>query len=560
MMNKAKQTRLALSMLVAAGGVGSYAVTPSAHAVNESLDRLGDALIFPYYTTNAGWLTAFSVTNTRDYTVALKFRFLEADNSRDVLDFNVIMSPDDVFVGYVTDTGDGPEFRVASGDTTCTSPRVVNGLKLNKAAYSDGNSDGGSTDLARLTEGHVTVVMMGHTAANGDDGDIGLHANHNSPAFNCDIVDNRFLKSNIEDTRQQFGEPINSLRGEYSLLNVALGRAAAGTAVTLANFFNISLNDDHPQGRNPHCVGIWTQTDGAPNSCPNLITAQEPFDFLDPTLNDAWTKNGQSATAGGRYLSDRNNGDLRQAFFERGVDAVSFALQRSAVINQWSVNPDLGVKTDWVVTFPTKNFYVDFDPSSVQAALSNRRADLYPKGHVYKLAADNATIPVPYPPFAEWFQGKDNDNGRSCDEVLIRVIDREEMARAGGGTVPSPAPVEPIELCRETNVITFTSNGTGGDLLGSPQSVDVDVSALPLPFGWMELNFKPVPHNGWIRTTDIGNNGMSYGFITGKPVVGFMIQEKSFGEVTKNYALLTDHSYRRPKDVEHTDSSDSSGD
>ena len=28
------------------------------------IDGLGDALIFPYYTVNDGWLTAFALTNT----------------------------------------------------------------------------------------------------------------------------------------------------------------------------------------------------------------------------------------------------------------------------------------------------------------------------------------------------------------------------------------------------------------------------------------------------------------------------------------------------------------
>ena len=51
-------------------------------------DHLGQALIFPYYTVRGGWMTLFGVTNTSDQIVAVKVRFRESYNSRDVLDFN----------------------------------------------------------------------------------------------------------------------------------------------------------------------------------------------------------------------------------------------------------------------------------------------------------------------------------------------------------------------------------------------------------------------------------------------------------------------------------------
>ena len=49
------------------------------------------------------------------------------------------------------------------------------------------------------------------------------------------------------------------------------------------------------------------------------------------------------------------------------------------------------------------------------------------------------------------------------------------------------------------------------------------------PFGWMEMNFDP-------STTGGKHRHETKDRLLGMPVVGFMIQEKSFGDVTKNYA------------------------
>ena len=60
-MAKFKLKQLALAVGVAVGGMG---MVPSVQAVNLATDGLGQVLIFPYYTTRAGWNTLFNITNT----------------------------------------------------------------------------------------------------------------------------------------------------------------------------------------------------------------------------------------------------------------------------------------------------------------------------------------------------------------------------------------------------------------------------------------------------------------------------------------------------------------
>ena len=80
--------KLTLAVGVAVGGLS---LAPTAGAVSVSANNLGQALIFPYYTVRGGWTTLLGVTNTSNQVVAVKVRFREAYNSRDVFDFNIIL-------------------------------------------------------------------------------------------------------------------------------------------------------------------------------------------------------------------------------------------------------------------------------------------------------------------------------------------------------------------------------------------------------------------------------------------------------------------------------------
>ena len=86
-----------LTTAVVAGIAGVAGLANVATAVNLNPDGLGQVLIYPYYTVNAGNSPLLSVVNTTDEVKAVKVRFLEALNSREVLDFNLYLSPFDVW-------------------------------------------------------------------------------------------------------------------------------------------------------------------------------------------------------------------------------------------------------------------------------------------------------------------------------------------------------------------------------------------------------------------------------------------------------------------------------
>ena len=124
-MHKFKRNSLTLALVAAIGSVG-IAGTASA-AVHLSDNDQGQVLIYPYYTTRAGHDTYLSVLNTSALSKALKVRFYEGKNGRDVLNFNVYLSPYDIWTAAIVNTANGA--KIITADHTCTAPAIPAGGK-----------------------------------------------------------------------------------------------------------------------------------------------------------------------------------------------------------------------------------------------------------------------------------------------------------------------------------------------------------------------------------------------------------------------------------------------
>src|SRR5678816_4391157 len=115
------------SLYAALAGVSALGVTGAAQAVNLNPDGLGQVLIYPYYTTRAdaggnAYTSLLSVVNTTSSAKAVKVRFLEGKNSREVLDFNLFLSKHDVWTAAILpDTTTGGA-KVGTFDLSCTLP------------------------------------------------------------------------------------------------------------------------------------------------------------------------------------------------------------------------------------------------------------------------------------------------------------------------------------------------------------------------------------------------------------------------------------------------------
>src|SRR5690554_4995677 len=95
-----------LSTAIAAG-MGMGLMSTAAQAVYVNAQGTGQVLLYPYYSADSGNDTYVQVVNTSDIGKAVKVRFVESKNSQEVLDFNLYLSPHDVWAGAITATGNG---------------------------------------------------------------------------------------------------------------------------------------------------------------------------------------------------------------------------------------------------------------------------------------------------------------------------------------------------------------------------------------------------------------------------------------------------------------------
>lgn len=135
--------------------VSAAVIASTAQAVQVNPDKLGQVLIQPYYNVNNGFQTNVHIVNTTGTFKAVKIRFRAADDSQDMFDFNIYMSPFDVWTGTVFQNADG-RAQLNTVDTTCTEPvvSVVNGSPF-------GANSTPPRDAADTREGYYEIFEMG---------------------------------------------------------------------------------------------------------------------------------------------------------------------------------------------------------------------------------------------------------------------------------------------------------------------------------------------------------------------------------------------------------------
>jgi hypothetical protein len=421
-------------------GGGALMLAAPAQAMNVSQNNLGQVLLFPYYTVKNGYDTLFTITNTSDRTTVFKIRWREALNSREVRDFNVILSPYDVWTGVVTNNGSGGAL-IRTFDNTCTSPILpasgtVSGAReiaFTNALFSGPFTDSATNDISRVQEGYFEVIEMGtSTRATSDSSNVlEYNAKHVSGTpRDCTKVDALF--NNVGANLSYLNTPINNLKGHATFINVAAGKAIDTEPTAIENFVS-------------H----------------NIVAA--PGDLI-PDL-------GNGDPVGTAYFLDDGFG-VSLNYVGGSTGAVDDLLRATSVINEYATGTN--ASTSWVVTFPTKHFHTDNYTAGTGPSLPG----------------------TPDGGFSEWFPKFDQSynvlatGGKSCDNVGLNVYNREEGTFAPSGTQFSPVPAgSSVELCYEANVIDFNNSsvfGTGTNRLG------VNTTTVGTA-GWAELAFTEGP-------------------------------------------------------------------
>lgn len=151
-----KKNVLALSIATMIGGLG-FAGAASA-AVEVSPSGAGQVLVVPYFTAQAGNTTAFHITNTDKINgKAVKVRFRGASNSDDILDFQVFLSPGDVWTASVSADANGLA-QLTTGDNSCTLPKITKGVPV--PFIKDRLKGADAANNAETREGYIEILNM----------------------------------------------------------------------------------------------------------------------------------------------------------------------------------------------------------------------------------------------------------------------------------------------------------------------------------------------------------------------------------------------------------------
>jgi len=484
--------RNSLTTAVVAGIAGTVGIANLASAVNLNPDGLGQVLIYPYYTVNSNspgnnLQTLFSVVNTTDQGKAVKVRFVEGYNSREVRDFHVYLSPFDVWTANLFKLPDQEQANLLTDDNSCTVPDIKgatgNGLgqlpdgrtylPFTNARYSGAYDDGGPTGLSRTREGHFEIIEMG-VVTNATEGSLDAITHVAGVPDNCAQVIAAWVGTPagywITDPNIDIDPPTGGLFGATLLLDPATGVSSGYSADAVDGFVT--------DGTNLHGV---------------------PGD-VNPSLSSVRGLPAGTATA---YVF--NNGALISATYGGGsgrpIDAVSAVFMQNNIFNEYVLGGGAAATTDWVVTFPTKRFYVD--------NLIVGAAAIQPFVQVFDGVSDVEVGLFPYDreegnPSA--CTGSDSDNPNCgvcfspCDDPTFN------------------APV----LSYEAQVISFqTAADFAADstspVLGSALANNVDVRADFLNQGWMRIAFNPTTEPHLLSASTQGE------VFEGLPATGFAI-------------------------------------
>jgi hypothetical protein len=505
---------------------------------------LGQVLIFPYYSVRDGWQTLINVTNTSNRVVTAKVRFHEAYNSRDVFDFTLILSPYDVWTAVVepmsaaqaNDPAD-PSMRpsIRTTDNSCTVPTIPvlrgadavgNGLPFHgvrgvvrtyaKASYTGPAADNGPATADRLNEGYVKVIMTGTSAP------VGLAANAvHTPSgvpANCGALTAAFSNpagiSALRAAFPDYNQDINPLKGSYNLLKAESGMQISGTPTTLADFYRTALP---PAPGNYEIDGVMAPGPAVADGRNYLMTLQLPPEKITPQVfSSSYHEPNLNAanTVDQVLLASGNVSTQSTGYPDVGADNVNRVLRRTNIVNQWANTTTTAwqVASDWVITHPTKRYYVD----TATHQYAGRAAEFGGRPGL-----TSGSFPSP------WFTNV--WTGTSCEPVEFVVYDREEKTPSTppGGPIFSPAPPDvPVgnAICREVNVLTFN----GSNVLGSSEGITSNVPADAMPGG-----------NGWMRLNFTGP-GLA------RSVIGFSATVRDTGTDNRlNNAFVVDHAYVR---------------
>ncbi|QTR51526.1 hypothetical protein [Candidatus Thiothrix anitrata] len=450
-----------IAISVAVGILGVAGVMTSAQAVHVNPDGTGQVLLFPYYNARDGYVTNINIVNSTDQTKAVKIRFREGKNSQDVLDFNIYMSPEDVWTGSVQPgvgiDGKSKVAAISTSDRSCTLPILVD-CKVGECVSKPQPFTGIGVAPDDTREGYVEVIEMGvvtdKTVADGV-----LHTN--GTPNNCKVLEAAwqyqdksplgildkndvpvgiFAKGAGSADAEGISAPTGGLFGSSAIINIGEGSAFAVDPIAIDNY----------------------------STAPQHHRADHTEQYLLPSLasGNVTTSSVMIHNAGGTQLVqttwDTTAKDTCQdaSGIPCGINPypIAHVLLAPHLMNEYFLDPAFGYDghTDWVVSFPMKKHGIHAGAQDITATFENGIFD--------------------------------REEGRPA-AVAGGDLDFGFSPPAGGGI---DAVDQTSKLLREVNVLSFKSTAQSEAALSRTVMSSLEaqhISVGPFVYGWARLSF-----------------------------------------------------------------------
>lgn len=572
-----RKSKIAAAMLMATATAG-------VNAANINTDGTGQVALLPYYNVNNNIVTNINITNTTDLYKVVKVRFRESRISADVLDFNIYMSPYDVWNGTIR--ASGAVANIITEDETCTFPSKA----LIQAGVDFRNIYDATTD-EDLTEGYVEIIEMGviadgtgpatdggETAEIHDgltaDGAIGLTDRSIPAGLLHDATGMPADCSVVSDAWTAGAAGVNGFTpGSMAATGIAadadvadpyeVGGINAGLVYTAAdrggiNAYAIMIN----VADGAAFVEQGTHIDNYA-TVPQHYRSNDASNYLLPSLASGDVLNATMLNAAAAAVKD--SGALPLVEYDTGSInditpnpsipmgsnpfPVAVALSADAISAPYFVEANINGGTDIVATFPMRKHGI-YNGSVLSNQVDTTLAACV--GTLNDAVSDGVAVPVP----TVGTTGNDYPNdgaGAYCAnagyasstpdvEVSLTYYDYEEQTAAvvAGSDDFSPVPIDAptvIALEREVNVVSVNrSDGTSASVLGTP-AANVFNWQLDAGFeaGWVTIAAGAAyDYNTDTRIAQMtefvgGLNADGAGVWTGVPVIGFSAMAADVG-------------------------------
>lgn len=490
---------------------------------------IGHQLITPYFNAQNGNGTVLHVVNTDTVNgKALKVRFRGASNSDDILDFYVLLSPQDVWTGIVTQGSTGFA-TLTSADRTCTYPALSSSgqpfvpNRLNPAwtaAQQQNNTREGYVEMFVAADIPSNAV---YTGAGNAVSPLYTAIKHVAGVAPCTLsaLNAALLTDHLTEAAAAavgFDTPTGQVAGSWYIINVPQSTTFSGDMTALRAIPPTTFGGP---GRGNYVVFPQTADPVTTTGLPETFTADP---LLSGGSNAFRTKSAAGVTgstqatpliAAAMYdFPDLSTPYLAVAasVANARASAASLTAQLSAlnVSNQYATDASISAKTDWTFSFPTRRYHVAYDYAASGATLRTVYSLVPATGNQY---------------FHDTNIVADTTAAQLCINLgsgALSFYDREETGNATGA-VFSPGAISTTRFCGETSVLAF------GDAGNSALSASVARSTVTTGLFT----------NGWAFLNTTGANGL------GLPLIGSAFMKLTNPSATPgvagNYGITWTH-------------------